>query len=292
MRSESASADSLRRSPGSCAAAGTAPGGARPDRSRRRPGSLTRPPSIPVAGRWALAGHTYSFRTLTLERALDELSALGFELVEVWIGHANRGPEHVQRALAERGLSAAAVGAGGFYSAADEPNAALELAEAIGAPVVVACLAPELVDRIAPAFGGGVALCVENHWDQLGRSAEVQDVLHRGPRLAACLDTGHALLAGERPERFARSLGPALRHVHLKDARLPTLRERLLGRRARRRLLPRPEPVFPGRGALDVVRLRAALTECGFDGCLTLEHEGPDAATALAELRRMWSSAG
>jgi inosose dehydratase len=210
----------------------------------------------------------------------------------VWIGHAQRGAEHALRALDERGLTAAAVGAGGFYSDGDDPGAALELAEAIGAPVVVACLAPDVVDRIAPAFGGGVELCVENHWDQLGNPREVNDVLGRGPRLRACLDTGHALLAGERPERFAERLGPALRHVHLKDARLPTLRERLVGRRVRRRLLPRPEPVFPGRGRLDVARLRTALAATGFGGCVTLEHEGADAAGALAELHRLWVSAG
>jgi sugar phosphate isomerase/epimerase len=198
----------------------------------------------------------------------------------------------VQQVLAERGLSAAAVGAGGFYSASDNPHTALELAAAVGAPVVVGCLAPELVERIAAVFDGEIALCVENHWDQLGRPEEVADVLGRGPVLCACLDTGHALLAGERPEDFARRLGPSLRHVHLKDARLPTLRERLLGQRARRRLLPRPEPVFPGCGALDVRRLRAALADCGFDGCVTLEHEGPDAAAALAELRRLWASSG
>jgi sugar phosphate isomerase/epimerase len=210
----------------------------------------------------------------------------------VWIGHAKHGPEHVRRALAERGLTAAAVGAGGFYSDADDPSSALELAEAVGASVVVACLAPEVVDRVAAVFDGAVELCVENHWDQLGNPQEVGEVLRRGPSLRACLDTGHALLAGERPERFARSLGPALRHVHLKESRLPTLRERLVGRRARKRLLPRPEPVFPGHGRLDFARLRAALAESGFGGCVTLEHEGGDAAAALAELRRLWTSAG
>ena len=244
------------------------------------------------AHRVQLAAHTYAFRHLPLDGALDSLAALGVGEVEVWLGHATAGPDAVVRALAERGLRAAAVSAGGFYDGdTDAPERAFALAEALAAPVVVACLAPHVVGRIAARVPASLTLCVENHWDQpLAGAGEVLEVLERTPRLAACLDTGHALLAGERAEVFAERLGARLQHVHLKDARLPTRLERVLGRRLRRRLLERPAPVHPGLGALDLPALQRALARAGFAGTVTAEYEGPDAGAALGSLIHDWQA--
>lgn len=241
-----------------------------------------------------LAGHTYSYRDVPLAVALDEIAALGLDGAEVWIGHAREGPAAVARSLCARGLRAVAVGAGGFYDdAAGTVRPAAELALAVGAPLVVACTRPDLVGRLERRLPAGLTLCVENHWDQrLATPGQVARALASGERSAACLDTGHALLAGVSPERFAASLGSLLGHVHLKEARRPRRRELALGRRLRRRLLERPKPLFPGSGSLDLRALRAALEAIGYRGAVSLEHEGADAGPPLAALLAQWRAVG
>jgi sugar phosphate isomerase/epimerase len=241
-----------------------------------------------------IAGHTYPYRNRPLGAALDELASLGLSRVEIWLGHAGDGPDAVARLLRERGLEAAAVSAGGFYAPdSDVIPRTFELAEALDVPVVVACVPPAVLDAVVDRVPSGVTLCVENHWDQaLATSRELSAVLARHPRIAACLDTGHALLAGEAPERAVAALGARIGHVHLKDAALPSLRERLLGRRLRRRLLRRPEPMVPGRGALDVGGVRRALEASGYEGTVTVEHEGSEPTAALELLLEAWAPSG
>jgi sugar phosphate isomerase/epimerase len=239
-----------------------------------------------------LAAHTYAFRELPLDRAFAAIAEAGFVAVDVWLGHLAGGLDAADPA--DYGLRVVALSAGGFYSPDDDAVAhAVEAAEALEAGTLIACAAPELVTWIAERVPRSIRFCVENHWDQpLDRSEVVARVLARARSVAACLDTGHALLAGERPEQFAARLGPALAHVHLKDARSPVFVERLLGRRLRRRLLSRPLPVMPGNGDLDIGRLRNVLARSGFAGAVVAEHEGPDAPAAVARLRQAWEAAG
>jgi sugar phosphate isomerase/epimerase len=256
---------------------------ARPPKSGGAPGR--RAPERDVR----LAGHTYAFRALPLKGALEQLVGLGFHDVELWLGHARENPVEAASVVERAGVRVRAVSAGGLYDSRDDtPVRAFALAAALDADVVVMCVAPQLVpklDRLAPPR---VRVAVENHWDQpLARSREVVAAL-RTSRLHACLDTGHALAAGERPDDFALGLGSRLAHVHLKEGRLPTSRERLLGRRLRHRLLGRPEAVAPGDGDLDIPVLRAALARVGFDGCVTVEHEGESPHEALALLAERW----
>lgn len=241
-----------------------------------------------------LAAHTYAFRDRPLEDALDAIAALGVDAVEVWAGHAHDGAEAAAEVVTGRALRVAAVSAGGFYDADDEALArVLSLTRALGARVLVACLAPTLADWAAGAVPDDLTLCVENHWDQpLARSGDVLTAIAAAPRLGATLDTGHALLAGERPETAVATLGSRLGHVHLKDARRPPLPVLLLGRRARRRLLGRPSPVWPGDGSLDVGALRARLAATGFAGTVSLEFEGDEPERALERLLAAWEDAG
>ncbi len=241
-----------------------------------------------------VAGHTYPYRERPLGIALDELARLRLPLVEVWLGHAGDGPDRVARALRERGLEAVAVSAGGFYTAdSDAPARAVELAQAIAAPTIVACVAPEVLDTVAARLPADVKLCLENHWDQpLASAREVRTVLESHPGIAACVDTGHSILAGEAPERFVATLGALVGHVHLKDAACPPLRERLMGRRLRARFLARPKPVLPGDGALDVGRVRSALEGVRYEGTVTLEDEGTEPSVALMLLLEEWAASG
>ena len=258
-------------------------GGSKEPSLRRAP--LTAPPRV------RLAVHTYPFRDLPLEEALDEVASLGATDVEVWLGHARETPSAVLRALERRHLRAVAVGAGGFYRLHDDtPERAFSLAEAIGAPTVVACLPPAVTRRLSGRVPQGIVLCVENHWDQpLARPHEILAAIE-GTELRACLDTGHGLLAGVRPDRYAETLGSRLGHLHLNDGRLPTLLERLLGRRLRKHLCDKPRPVAPGEGELDVAALRRALGRIGFDATVSIEYEGAHPAAALALLKHLWEA--
>jgi sugar phosphate isomerase/epimerase len=239
-----------------------------------------------------LAGHTYAFRKLPLEAALTQLAELGFADVELWLGHAPDGPAEAAALLERSGQRACAVSAGGYYRSGDDaPRRAGELAQAVGASTVVSCAAPHLVAELVQIVPAGLHVAVENHWDQpLDTSAHVLDALGEAPSARACLDTGHALMAGEQPEQAVNRLGARLAHVHLKEAHLPTLTQRLLGRKLRKRLQGRPPPVFPGDGALDLGRLKARLEQIGYDGWVSLEHEGADPARALSLLGQWWSS--
>lgn len=240
-----------------------------------------------------LAAHTYPFRDRPLGAALDAAVALGVEAVELWVGHAADGPEAAAAAVAARGLSVRAVSVGGFYTEdRDTLDRVVALARAVRAPTVVACLSPPVVAWANASMPDDLVLCVENHWNQpLARSRDVLAALEQAPSLRAALDTGHALLAGERPERAVAALGDRLAHVHLKDARRPPAAVLAMGRRARMRLLSRPAPVAPGTGDLDVAALRAALERQGFTGTLGVEFEGPDPEPALAGLIASWTGA-
>jgi sugar phosphate isomerase/epimerase len=241
-----------------------------------------------------LGGHTYAYRDRPLADALDELGKLGLTTVEVWLGHALKGADVAREAVRARGLEVAAIGAGGFYTpdSEDLPRA-IELAQALGAPVIVACVAPDVLDVVVDRVPASLTLCVENHWDQrLATASDVRRALAAHPGIAACVDTGHAILAGQAPERFVRVLGERVGHLHLKDAALPPLGDRLLGRRLRRRLLPRPQPAVPGTGALDMVRLRHALSDVAYAGTVTVEYEGTEPTAALRRLVEQWSSSG
>ena len=236
-----------------------------------------------------LAGHTYSFRSLPLEAALERLTDLGFADVEVWLGHVPGGADGAAETVRRAGVRVRAVSAGGFYRGDDDtPRRAFDLAGTLGADVVALCVAPPLIPELARLMPPTVRVAVENHWDQpLARSREVAAAIE-SIRLEACLDTGHALAAGERPERAAVRLGARLGHVHLKEGRLPSPAERILGRRLRRRLLGKPEPVAAGEGDLDLRAFSDALAQIGFQGSVTVEHEGDRAEQALGLLSDRW----
>ena len=243
-----------------------------------------------VSGRQhRVAAHTYSYRDHPLEVALERISGLGFSAVEIWIGHAPDGAGPVVKALVGSGLQAIAVGAGGFYDElASSASRSFELALAVGAEIVVACVVPRALPQLSRILPLGLTLCVENHWDQpMRRPRDIESLLARAPatRLGACLDTGHSILAGIRPERFAARLGSSLAHIHLKDANRPSAVDVLLGPRLRRRLRPRPQAVVAGAGDLDVARLLVELDRIDYRGWITVEDEGTEVASALTALK-------
>src|SRR4029077_18543688 len=97
-----------------------------------------------------VAAHNYAHRQHELGVGLARISGLGFSAVELWTGHARRGAGPVVKALADSGMQAIAVGAGGFYDErAASAGPSFELAQAVGAEIVVACVAPQAVPQLS-----------------------------------------------------------------------------------------------------------------------------------------------
>jgi sugar phosphate isomerase/epimerase len=116
----------------------------------------------------------------------------------------------------------------------------IALAPRIGARVVRTALTPVLCgDRAQPKYrwpetvaevrralaeaaprmaDAGLSLAIEDHQDFT--SGELVELCQTaGPSIGITLDVGNALAVGEDPVAFARTVGPHVRHVHLKDYR-------------------------------------------------------------------------
>jgi inosose dehydratase len=96
-----------------------------------------------------------------------------------------------------------------------------------------------------------------------------------------CLDTGHALYAGMRPERLVRDYAPRLEHLHLKDVRR---------RRGGGFWEAVADGVFcpVGDGLLDLGALARALDAAAYAGFATIEQDRRRGSpgTPLDDLRR------
>ncbi len=129
------------------------------------------------------------------------------------------------------------------------------------------------VDYFSPLAGvlreTGVTLCIENlFWGEYGKPkipnacsgaeqlSAVIDALNamHGPLFAACLDTGHAAVAGNDPAVMLEQLGGRVRALHLHDNR-GVLDDHLL----------------PGSGIIDWPRFLKVLGAAGFEGTLNFE---------------------
>ena len=130
------------------------------------------------------------------------------------------------------------------------------------------------------ARGAGVRLAFEPEPGMfVERPAEYDELVRRlgaaGGELGLCLDVGHLLVTGDRPEAEAiRRWAPRLVHVHLDDVAGGVHEHRMLGT-----------------GDLDLEGTLEALLDVGYDGVAAVElsrdsHRGAEAAErALACLR-------
>ena len=104
----------------------------------------------------------------------------------------------------------------------------------------------------------GVNLLVEPEPDLLiERPEQFEELVAALPheRLGLNFDIGHFFCVGADPAEAARRLAPHIRHVHLED---------IAASRAHRHLVP-------GRGAVDLRGVLAALRDVGYDGWVTVE---------------------
>jgi sugar phosphate isomerase/epimerase len=240
---------------------------------------------------------TLGFRLDPLDVALDEIAAKGFHLVDLamypgYCPHFNplTASQHEQRALADdlerRGLTVATLNAGdGLLGvpasrerALEYARASLRLAKDLGAygvtmqsgveppadewPAVARGVADDLRTLGDEAAALGLELTLELHKSMLMASQqEAVDLmaLVDHPAVGVAIDPSHATYAGEHAATIARTLGPLVKHVHLRDARGQDIM------------------VVPGDGEVDFADLAAALAEIGYDRAAVIELEYSDA---------------
>jgi sugar phosphate isomerase/epimerase len=251
---------------------------------------------------------TLGFRHDSLDTALAEIAAQGFDVVDIamypgYCPHFNpvtasaAEKEALREDLAARGLVVAALngGDGLLGDAASRERqiafvqAGLDLARQLGAYSVTTqsgvepapdqwrdmakVVAPDLRALGDYAQALGLDLTIELHKSMLmatGQQALDLMSLVDHPNVGVAIDPSHATYAGEDVAEIARSLGGLVKHVHLRDG-------------SGKNIL-----VVPGDGTVDFVALARALRAIGYQrpAVIELEYEQATAAQVRPDLAR------
>jgi sugar phosphate isomerase/epimerase len=249
-----------------------------------------------------LAFSTNAFKQVSLEESLRQIAACGYAGVEIMADVPHAYPPHMdarrRKAVVDlcrdlrltiTNLNAFTLFAQGdtWHPSWIEPSAeargrriehtlaAVRLARDLGAPGIslepggplpdgmgraeAMALYRRGLEAVLPlAAECGVDLLVEPEPHLLiERPEEFEELLadFSHPRLALNFDIGHFYCVGVDPAGAARRLAPHIRHVHLEDI-APSREHRHL---------------VPGRGAIDLGAVLAALADAGYGGWITVE---------------------
>ncbi len=202
-----------------------------------------------------------------LEPMLANIAELGLGWVEFarWHYQVTEDAERiaaVQALLVQHRLQMEAYFLGDIHAEADALRQAFEFARRNGVSVLVGQPSEEafpLLDKLVKEFDIKVAVhnygpgALYDRIDDLVEAVEPWDA-----RIGCCLDTGHAMRAGEVPVDAVRRLGKRLHGIHLREHEA-VQRD------------PQPPETIVGEGALQLEAFCRALREVRFDGPLTVE---------------------
>jgi sugar phosphate isomerase/epimerase len=245
----------------------------------------------------ALGCSTLGFRHDTLEIALGEIAGQGFDLVDLamypgYCPHFNpltataAEEAALQEQLRDKALTVATINATegilGIPAQREQAlayaRACLQLAQRLGSYGLTMQSAVEpppgqwldVARAVAPDFRAlgdeaadlGLELTLELHKSMLmatGQEARDLMALIDHPAVGVALDPSHATYAGEDVAEIARSLGPLVKHMHLRDGQGKNIM------------------VVPGDGTVDFAELARALDEIGYQRAAVIELEYEDA---------------
>jgi sugar phosphate isomerase/epimerase len=213
-----------------------------------------------LTNEWFAPLETYRER---LDEVLSDISALGFEAVDVWGAHLGADwatDEHL--AIANELLARQALAVTTYATWVGPSNVvrACELARGLGVDLIgagfsgaAAGLAPVLREH-------GVRLAIENHPERT--PTEVLAKIEAGDgTMGAAVDTGWWGTQGYDAARAIEELGEYVLHVHLKDVLRPG----------------EPHDTCRwGEGIVDVEACVRALQRIGYAGAYVVEHEPED----------------
>jgi sugar phosphate isomerase/epimerase len=215
---------------------------------------------------------------------LNEISALGFNAVDIWSAHLNWNwatPEHIAAArsrLAEHGLQVVSL-AGNFGATHAEFEAACRLAVALGAASLggdTALLATDRAFVVATLKKHALQLGIENHPEKTARALLEKIGADDDGVLGAALDTGCFATLGFDASQAVNELAGRLVHVHLRDVLAPGSHESCRF----------------GRGCVPLAACVRNLRQIGYAGPISIEHNpenydpAEDCRASLTWLRR------
>jgi inosose dehydratase len=125
-------------------------------------------------------------------------------------------------------------------------------------------------------FDYGVIPCFHPHGGTyIEHPDEIRTLMDRtDPHLLKlCLDTGHVAFGGGDPLAVARTFGPRIGHVHLKDIDLPRLRGLLAEGKTYADAARQDVFVELGTGSLDLPALLRGLIDGGHEGWVVVEQD-------------------
>ncbi|MDR7274202.1 TIM barrel protein [Catenuloplanes atrovinosus] len=252
---------------------------------------------------------------LPADRVLSEMRSLGLPATELGpTGYLGKDAADVRELLDRSGLRLI----GGFLPVPMHLATAADLDEAAAAMDTLAAAGATVVVLAARSADGGYDRAVtldETEWRTLfatlttlremarergllptlhphvGTAIESRDAVLRlldGSDVPICLDTGHLLLGGMRPEELIALAGDRIAHVHLKDVDTSVAGRGLAYIDAVRAGLYRPL----GAGDLDIPGIVRSLEAAGYRGWYVLEqdcalHEVPPAGEGpIGDVRR------
>lgn len=216
-----------------------------------------------------LGMQSYSLRDFPVDKALDDIQALGLHSVEFFDKHLALGSsqeqiDQMKANLAKRNIKLLAHGVNGFGKDEAANRRIFEFAKKSGIRNISADPSPDAfdsLDKLVEEYD--IRIAIHNHGPG-ARYDKVDDVLKaiqgRHKSIGACADLGHYIRSGEDPVSAIRKLEGRLYGIHLKDFDQPK---------------GDAKGVILGKGRLDVVEVFKALKKVEFpaDGALSIEYE-------------------
>ena len=216
----------------------------------------------------------------SMERAIADIAAEGYEGVEMFDGNVNDyadRPDDLRRVLDDNGIVLVSVytGANFIYDEIlpeelSRTERAADLASRFGAEALVvgggarraSGTQPTDYDKLALALdkvadlaeARGLHACYHPHLSTIVENPDELETLMQRTRIGFCPDTAHLLAGGGDPAALIRRYPDRVRHVHLKDFRAD------------------PFGFLPlGQGSIDFSDVIAAVREIGYDRWLIVE---------------------
>ncbi len=234
-----------------------------------------------------LGAQSYSFRNFKFDESIKKLKELGLNHMEFCSVHFppkadDPGFAKIKETLTAEGIKVPCFGVESFTADAAANRVKFEFAKALGIEILTADPEPESFDsleKLCEEFK--IKIAIHNHGPK-SRYDKVADTLkaieNRHPFIGACVDTGHSIRSGEKPDEVILALGKRVHSLHLKDWKQGG------------------EEQILGEGDMDVMKVAMTLKKIHFSGPIMFEYENspdnpvPDMKKGLENWNKAWST--
>jgi len=214
---------------------------------------------------------SYSFNKLSFEDALAKTKSLGIRWWEGFPGHVPMTDDagkiaDYQKAFQAHDVKMISYGVIDFSTDEADARRKFQFAKAMGIGTLTASPTVDslpMLDKLTTEYG--VNIGIHNHGPDDARWGDWQTILSAekdfNPRVGACDDIGHYLMADKNPITAAVQFGPRLHSIHLKNVGVGPNHTKHF------------EPIGITGGLFDVVQLLRFLKEKNYRGIMAIEEE-------------------